>query len=136
MFDRQAIFDRVCRHLIKLDERSFKSGICSYRGDEGRQCAIGCLISDSDYDPDIEGLTPIRSLEYADVDRRSKLLVDILKSSIGAESFDDFLFLTELQNIHDETMPCNWVDRLARYADAHNLKTCDELDDELCKQQR
>ena len=36
--------------------RSTQSGACRYRGDNGNQCVIGCLIDDENYNPRMEGV--------------------------------------------------------------------------------
>ena len=61
MMTRQEIFDTVARHLIAQGKQSSrgptigeKSG-CLYRGPNGLKCAVGVLIDDADYNPDMEG---------------------------------------------------------------------------------
>ena len=54
----QEIFDFVVDHLQTqnckaLDDRT----ACRYRGPNGTMCAAGCLITDDEYDPQIEGKT-------------------------------------------------------------------------------
>lgn len=51
----QETFDRVAEHLLKQDAKSLRHGACAYRGDAGLKCAVGCLISDEDYEYGIEG---------------------------------------------------------------------------------
>ena len=51
----QETFDRVAEHLLKQDAKSLRHGACAYRGDAGFKCAVGCLISDDEYGPGIEG---------------------------------------------------------------------------------
>lgn len=61
----QETFDTVFRHLVKQGRRSMTTQAsygenrdterCSYRGKGGTSCAIGCLIPDELYSPDIEG---------------------------------------------------------------------------------
>lgn len=48
----QEIFDKVVNHLRKQGHRSLsEDGRCLYRGSNGDKCAIGCIISDEDYQP-------------------------------------------------------------------------------------
>lgn len=62
----QQVFDHVARHLLKQGAPSMASdgAGCRYRGDKGRACAAGCLMSDAEYqaldkhvapDPDLPG---------------------------------------------------------------------------------
>lgn len=60
--------------------------LCAYRGDNGRKCAVGCLIPDSEYDPYIEGLG---------VGTIGKKYFP--KSLMGI----DRAFLAKMQSIHD-----------------------------------
>jgi hypothetical protein len=55
----QQVFDQVATHLLKQNAKSRNSeaGACSYRGNEGRMCAAGCLIADSEYKPDWDNST-------------------------------------------------------------------------------
>ena len=53
----QEIFDRVATHLFAQGHRSvgdFADPICLYRGPNGDQCAMGCLIPDDIYEAAME----------------------------------------------------------------------------------
>lgn len=69
--DRKAIFQKVKTHLLTQKRKSMDpaDAFCSYRGTENRSCAIGCLIPDSIYDPDIERLTVIHAKVSKDFER-------------------------------------------------------------------
>ena len=107
----QEIFNRVSQHLLAQGERSTYKGDCAYRGGNGEACAVGCLIKDEAYDPDIEGL----STEHAEVRRA-------LRASIGRVSGKAFDLLAELQIVHDYTKPDRWPAELAEVAAKFNLK--------------
>lgn len=52
----QEAFEIMCNHL-RLQEWCRSEdvyGYCMYRGGKGRKCAVGVLISDEDYNPDME----------------------------------------------------------------------------------
>lgn len=54
----QAIFDQVVAHLRQQGEPALTpSGHCVYRTDLGLKCAIGCLLTDEEYSPHMEGHT-------------------------------------------------------------------------------
>ncbi len=57
----QEIFDKVINHLLHqggpaLDYNYDDDPKCRYRSNNGRQCAVGCLIPDNQYDPLMEGM--------------------------------------------------------------------------------
>jgi hypothetical protein len=53
----QEIFDTVARHLFTQGTQAFDADVarCQYRGPNGTKCAVGCLIPDEAYDPEMEG---------------------------------------------------------------------------------
>lgn len=85
------IMHRVMKHFADQKKRAMGEGevilneritVCKYRAEDGSRCAIGCLIPDSEYDPEIEGKS---------VDTTG--LFFFTKASINIAS--------ALQNIHD-----------------------------------
>jgi hypothetical protein len=55
--NNQEIFDYVVAHFIKQGHRSIEPGSgCLYRAPNGDMCAIGCLIKDEAYGPELEQL--------------------------------------------------------------------------------
>ena len=52
----QEVFDQVATHLLTQNERSLDGASCSYRNCDGLKCAAGCLISDDEYDNQMEGI--------------------------------------------------------------------------------
>ena len=54
--NRQEVFDKIYLHLIEQGRKSVNSdGRCQYRYPDGDKCAIGCLIPDELYTPELEG---------------------------------------------------------------------------------
>lgn len=99
-------------------EHSFHKSACLYRDPEGRKCAIGHLIPDEMYIPDIEDLAP------------NSLVMDYPKFFYGVfpyleEKADrDALvrFLTNLQSVHDcSTSPNDMERNLHSFALLRNL---------------
>lgn len=90
------VFLKVKEHLLLQNKQSWleDNSSCAYRGKDGLKCAVGCLITDEEYTPDIEG-NSIESLHIA-------VLVDIKHYDI----------LERLQLIHDETHPSFWKEKL------------------------
>ena len=50
------IFDFVAAHLLRQGRRSMNGhGTCVFRGRRGASCAVGCLIKDEFYTPELDG---------------------------------------------------------------------------------
>lgn len=41
---KQEIYDKVCAHLAKQKAKAMKGNSCVYRAEDGKRCAVGCLI--------------------------------------------------------------------------------------------
>jgi hypothetical protein len=99
----QEIFDTVATHLLTQGKRAGVYGdpdkdqnptkfFCQYRAPDNCKCAVGCLIPDNQYIPDMEG----QNCEGSKV--QYVLRVCGLK--------DHVLLLGSLQNIHDCDYGC------------------------------
>ena len=123
---RTAILKQVAEGL-KLQGRQSKVpfydfnpdglGVCRYRGPEGRKCAVGQLIPDGAYSPEIEGAAlsciqayvadPDRFKRRLPVEKREKRIagVEALIRALKASDVqrDDWGFLETLQRSHDNT---------------------------------
>lgn len=106
----QEVFDQVAKHLLTQGVTSRKRVVnseggtsmpCQYRGDNGLQCAAGCLISDEEYEdlPLIAEGKTWRGL-------RDLALVPL----------EHFVLVGELQAIHDQYSPSNWKHQLDKLA--------------------
>jgi hypothetical protein len=93
--NNQEIFDKVVRGILSQGGPSasacdeFTKIRCKYRSTNGRKCAAGHLISDEDYDPEMEDLGSIRNNHY-------------VKNYLFNQHIDCG-FAAILQTIHDET---------------------------------
>ena len=57
--NRQQIFDAAYRGLASQNFfQSRRNGWCAYRGEGGFRCAVGHLIPDEKYSPNLEGHSP------------------------------------------------------------------------------
>ena len=103
---KQHLFDTMVNHLRQQDGRSrlAHAAQCAYRGADGAMCAVGCLISDGEYCPTMEG-SGIQRLELAD----------------GIPS-DTLQLLIDLQMTHDQTSVQFWEDDFALISRKFNLK--------------
>jgi hypothetical protein len=120
--NKQEAFDKAARGIILQGGPSREDGsaCCLYRGPDGRRCAIGHLIPDELYDPDMEGrgittpvvISPIRNF----------------LTSQGWDSEEDVYFLMGLQEIHDNASMSrdfinDFIEYAAMFAAKYNLNT-------------
>jgi hypothetical protein len=86
-------------------------GHCMYRNPDGLKCAIGCLIPDEVYTPDMEGtIAGLIIKGYLDI------------SALGE---DGEHFLDGLQTIHDFYHPVDWEQELNLFELEMNEEICD-----------
>lgn len=122
--DLQQIFDRVATHLLRQGVQSRAPSreagyVCMYRGDNGTSCAVGCLIKDEGYNPQMEGVVVVDLTYLHPVYPRDKvdLLANALRASgVNTEDSSSLTLLKNLQGIHDRTLPNEWVHELRRLA--------------------
>ncbi len=82
----QELFNKVCTHLAQQKKRALDvAKNCRYRTKDGLKCAIGCLIADDRYMPELEHFS-IRQLRDAGI--------------VGTKDID-ITFLASLQSAHD-----------------------------------
>lgn len=112
-YECQAVFDKVVKHLLTQNRRSKGKRGCAYRGKGGDMCAVGCLISDKAYDPEIEGF----------VVHATEVLAKLAES--GVPTYNRTL-LTDLQDIHDRIAVDLWKVHLKELARHHRLTWKDE----------
>jgi len=103
-FSLDAIIQHVARHLILQNQRSYDED-CKYKS-EGLSCAVGCLVSDEEYDPEMEGAA-IRDKRFD-------------KFGIGAQRR---ALLNSLQLVHDSMMPYEWHNELMSVCNQYGLDT-------------
>lgn len=117
--NRQEIFNKVAAHLLTQGRKAQRGANvvgdtptqCRYRGENGTMCAVGCLISDDVYTPELEG-APVR---------RASVL-GALKSSGVSVYGDAIMFLARLQTIHDTCEVHTWRDELEIVATQYDLE--------------
>ena len=115
---KQKIFDQVSKHLLTQMQSSIsESNGCLYRGPNNTKCAIGCLIPDSLYSPDIEN-SIVRSL--VKMEAYEKFFCELLE--VDKISEQDIVFLQNLQDIHDNSETHDWLNNLECFADENDLK--------------
>jgi len=95
---RQEMFAIIRKHLLTQNVQAVGAIGCSYRGHNGTKCAIGILIPDDKYDPNMEG---------AQIHSSPRVRALFMES--------DLSFLYDIQNIHDGYMPNEWPERLEAF---------------------
>lgn len=129
----QEIFDKVVNHLREQGCRSSRPGsraFCSYRGENGLKCAIGCLIPDNLYHPKLEGRSILSIIKICDEIKDSPIHVTAknILNYIGyvdktdEEKHKTKLLLIDLQQIHDCCIVSHWEYRFQKCAKEFNLK--------------
>lgn len=103
----QQIFNKVKNHLLKQNKKAIYNGNCAYKHD-GMSCAIGCLIPDDVYLPEMEGYS-------------IGALVNLF--DLPEYLLDNFHLLIELQKIHDESNPKMWKKELTQLANKQHLNS-------------
>lgn len=102
---KQDIFNQVGPNLLKQNRRSKyeNSHISMYRGPNGLKCPGGFLISNEEYTLYMEG-------------RRWTDLVDS-----GLVPKHEYVFIKELQEVHDNYPVREWKTKLEQIANKYNL---------------
>lgn len=117
----QELFDKVTKHLLTQKVRATGSnGLCKLRDDQGRSCAIGCLIPDNKYTPEMEEQwhNPIAILSS---------FIDINEENLE--------LLHQLRDLHDHTEPKIWRHKLEQLAKRFNLSTENLIPEDLTNEE-
>lgn len=114
----QEVFDRVRAHLLAQGKKSLiieddGRRSCRYRGPDGLKCAIGCLIHDEAYTPDLED----RHV------RRLRVMRALEESGVMCT---DLCLLSDLQSVHDGIAPSEWAGALAEVGKRFGLKVAQD----------
>lgn len=102
--NKQEVFNRVRDHLLKQGAKSMMSrndGVgddCQYRGPNGLQCAVGCLITDEAFARGVEDERNFNSV--AIYNWRVKQALRESGIEFGDYS-NDLKLLSALQEVHD-----------------------------------
>lgn len=116
----QEIFDTVYRHLLKQGRRSTRQRpgnpagqdpLCVYRAPNGDRCAVGCLIPDDLYSPDMEGLGVL--ILAAKVPKFLAMFTGKPDTALR--------LLGRLQVVHDAGQPEVWAANMAMIAKSFGL---------------
>ena len=124
---KQELFNKAVAGLASqgFEASVDTDGTCQYRGPNGKRCAVGWLISDASYSPEMEGKTPEKSGYKA-----AAAMFEALFPSAAERTF-----LTNLQACHDrafnsaanEAVAVAMVKNLDAFARLHDLVIPPEL---------
>lgn len=129
---KQETFDRVAAHLLTQNRQAqavygdpkwapYVELACAYRGDGGTMCAVGCLIPDDRYRPELEGGIVVPLLGVAGTPLYEPSDKDMVITRLVEELGHNLYLCAALQNVHDNYPPEEWRHRLAVVAHAENL---------------
>lgn len=116
---KQEIFDILAAGLLKQNAKSQNAAAaCLYRGPNGTKCAVGMLIKDEFYTPDMEGFYCIN-----DKVREALFNSGVLKSTHIEQNKNILMlmFLSDLQAVHDFYPVQRWREQLQVVANGHKL---------------
>ncbi|WP_250511934.1 hypothetical protein [Caballeronia sp. INDeC2] len=116
MLSPKEIYERVSEHL--LTQRAVSeddNGSCRLRSPEGRKCAIGSLVRDDLYEPELEGV----GISYYRHAQDGKLLRALYASNVNAYDPNVIDLLIELEEVHDYADIDEWPDLLAALGKRH-----------------
>lgn len=122
--NKQELFDKVATHLLTQNAKSLDDDSCQYRNPEGLACAVGCLIPEDEYTPQIERLSVAELYGYHNdilgEYQERRLMLAILLSAAGVKE-GHLELLRELQIIHDCCDMSIWKSELKHIAACHRL---------------
>lgn len=114
---KQELFDKVAAHLLTQKKRAMglltpgsETLKCVYRAPDGCTCAIGSLIPDEVYIPDMEGCSACILIRK----------IPALEQIIGLENAG---LAAQLQRVHDCTLPIFWREELNKVAAIYGLNS-------------
>lgn len=110
----QNIFDKVAKHLLTQNTKC-ADGLSCYYMMNNLKCAIGCLIDEKHYYPDLEHL-PASHIEVRQVLFKSNVIDNVILNNEIEK------LLIDLQFIHDQYSPDKWKNKLIELAKKHDLE--------------
>jgi hypothetical protein len=102
----QQIFNKVAKHLLEQNEKSYNGLDCVYRSPDGLMCAAGCLIPPHVLVPEGQAFSDLATAIHEE-------------SRIAHTSL---ALVQTLQGVHDGCNPERWPSRLREVADDFGLK--------------
>jgi len=102
----QEVINTVAQHLLTQGKKaSDHGGSCRYRTTQGLSCAVGCLLTDDEYSPKMEG----------------RMVGDISRS-LPTRLRQHHALLVRCQAIHDELAVNEWPGAIRKLAEKLGLE--------------
>ena len=117
---KKQVFQTVATHLLTQKSKSIgpdDTGMCMYKHDSGRSCAVGVLIDSKNYQLDLEG----KATDHLEV---TQAIEKSLDTNITKSDRD---LLCKLQDIHDYSTVDSWREELQGLAHREFNKTLEDL---------
>jgi hypothetical protein len=111
----QELFDHVVNTLFQQGKRSLKDQQCRFRGSDGCVCAIGSVILDSEYYPDMEGA------DIYDLINSYNTEDSIVSDRLYGLLISHTLLLIDLQKVHVRFEVELWDQKFSAVANKHGL---------------
>ena len=104
--DEEELFCRIANHMLFQGRKSQSPDrkSCRYRSEDDLSCAVGCMIPDSRYNPEIE-LKPVTD--------------PIVRRCLPFKTEGVLSLLFALQEVHDNFRVDEWESRLKEIAEDH-----------------
>ena len=111
---KQEIFNKCSEHLLKQNRKSIAESVgCLYRDDNGLTCAIGCFITEEEYNPD---------MEEENIDGPTFISFFKEQHNYSEDEHKVMPLLMALQAVHDNHDVEDWEISLKEVAEEFSLK--------------
>ena len=97
----QEIFDKVHTHLLTQRTAAIENGSCAYRAGP-KSCAVGALIPDALYTPEIEGTSVSVLIKYKETYPHHPLGYALKQAGFSPKQYP---LPRDLQRVHDRLLP-------------------------------
>lgn len=126
-FSLQQVFDKVATHLLTQKQPAMRKDntTCAYRAPDGKTCAVGCLMTDEEYNPRFEGVG-ITSSTFDNFFNEGSNEGYEEGNRVMADRHRALLF--DLQDVHDmaqnsDDPVAQWKEDLTSVAETYGLDT-------------
>lgn len=126
--EAQVLFDDIVNHLRSQKCKAYNGINCAYRGEDNKRCAIGGILPDELYFPELEGSGVhtfwTQDLWHSNWDKAQKIgnfwdKVQKIGNFIGKSNSQ---LAHELQCVHDKSPIDMWETKFEKLAEFNNLK--------------
>lgn len=108
--NKQEIFNTVVTHLRKQNRQALSGNRCCYKTPDGDKCAVGCLIPDEHFYPEMNDAGVVSALMWS---------IDFPIQLHWMRSHESLL--KDLQKLHDCKLPDYWEEEFTNLAICYGL---------------